>query len=125
MSRDALTSVNRSRSPQRLSSEQIDVARGSLHWPAGLEAAEFDDARGRLDELFALRAARPYATGKESENCRQIQEAVDEFRGLLKAKIRELSADEFIAGDKFLKSLAFEARFQVIADSVASSETSQ
>jgi hypothetical protein len=95
-----------------------------LHWPVALQAAEFDDVRGRLDELFALRAARPYDTGKDTENCRQIQEAVDEFRGRLKAKIRELPAGEFIAGDKFLKSMAYEARFEVFANSVASAESS-
>jgi hypothetical protein len=113
-SRASVTALNRPRTRERLSPDEIDAQRGSLRWPEVLQASEFDDLRDRLDGLFAQRALRPDEFGLGSENSQLIQETTSEYRKRLKARIRELPSNEYIAGDKFLKGLANVARSDTV-----------
>jgi len=73
-----------------------------------LQATAFADVRSQLDALFIERALRP---GQGSETYLQIQQVTNEFHKRLKAMIRELPAKDFIAGDKFLKKISYEIRY--------------
>jgi hypothetical protein len=73
-----------------------------------LQATAFADVRRQLDALFIERALRP---GQGSETSLQIQQVTNEFHKRLKAKIRELPAKDFIAGDKFLKKISYDIRY--------------
>jgi hypothetical protein len=75
-----------------------------------LQSTSFADVRSRLDALFIERALRP---GQGSETSLQIQQVTNEFHKRLKAKIRELSARDFIAGDKFLEKITYDIRYDV------------
>ena len=72
-----------------------------------LQATAFADVRNQLDALFIERALRP---GQGSDTYLQIQQVTNEFHKRLKAMIRELSAKDFIAGDKFLRKISYEIR---------------
>lgn len=120
---DEIVAFNQSRTPQRLSADQFDAQQGSLRWPTVLEVPEFAELRARLDKLFAERALHPYNAGQGSPNCQQIQHVTDEFRHRLQAMIHELTADEFIAGNKFLKSLTCEARFDSVSKPAEASKS--
>ena len=73
-----------------------------------LQATAFADVRSQLDALFIERALRP---DKGSETGLQIQQLTTEFHKRLKAMIRELPAKDFIAGDKFLKKISYDIRY--------------
>jgi len=116
---------NRSRPRERLSPEEFDAQQGSLHWPEVLQASEFEDLRDRLDGLFAQRARRPDEFGLGSENSQLIEETTSEYRKRLKSNIRALPSNQFIAGDKFLKRIANEARFDAAEELVVTSESTR
>jgi hypothetical protein len=107
---------NRQRTPQRLSYEQLDERSGRLHWPAVLMGYEFGPQRLALAYLFAARSDHPSAAGLGTPNYHEALEQIAEMQSTLKAEIDEIRPDEFIAGQKFLKSLAHEARFVPGAD---------
>lgn len=90
-----------------LSADEFDSEQGHLLWPEVLQAKAFADVRSRLDGLFIERALRP---GQGSETGLKIQQATNEFHKRLKAMIRELPANDYIAGDKFLKKISYEIR---------------
>ncbi|HUY33828.1 MAG TPA: hypothetical protein VMV69_13850 [Pirellulales bacterium] len=112
---EEIIAFNQARIPDRLSPEQLDPGQGgqgSLHWPAVLRGSEFDELRSRLDGLFAERALHPYDAGLGSANYRQIRHLTDKIRDRLKSSIGQITPDEFIVGNRFLKSLSYEARFE-------------
>jgi hypothetical protein len=117
---EEIVALNRSRMPKRLSAVQLDSQDGSLDWPAVLRRPQFEGLRSQLDRLFAERALRPYEAGLGSPNYHQIEHLTREFRQRLQAKVHKLSADDFINGNKFLKSLAYEARFGLDSETAES-----
>ena len=110
--------VSQIRTPKRLEAAQLNGPLGAIDWSAALEAPEFADCRKQLDRLFAERA--PSDSGLKSENYRQIQKAAREMGKLLSSKFRQMEQMEFLVARKFLDSLAYEARFKVEEDRVAS-----
>jgi hypothetical protein len=120
-SRDETVAFNRSRTPKRLSPDQFDPQRGTLHWPTVLETTEFAELRGQLDHLFAERALHPYKTGQGALNRGEVEHLTREFRQRLQVRVHDLSANDFITADRFLKSLAYEARFESVAQPDATS----
>jgi hypothetical protein len=74
--------------------------------------------------VFAQRALRPEEFGLGSDNFELIQQTASEFRTRLKASIRELPCNTYMAGDKFLKRLANELRFDTL-EQVATSESTR
>lgn len=124
-SRASVTALDRSRTRERLSPDEFDAQSGSLRWPEVLQASEFEDLRDRLDGIFAERALRPDEFVLGSENSQLIQEMTSEYRKRLKTQIHELPSNQYIAGDKFLKGLANEARFDTVEKQVATSENTR
>ncbi len=76
-----------------------------------LRRPQFKHLRSELDELFAERAMYPYDAGRGSANRREVEHLTHQFRNRLRAMIHKLTGNEFVTGNKFLKSLAYEARF--------------
>lgn len=107
---DQLAAFSKSRTPQPLSSNDLDPAHGVLNWPTVLRNKDFDADRHQVEGLFAQAAADPHASGLGTENYRQIQHAIGDLNDKLHSKIDQYSADEYISANKFLKSLAYQAR---------------
>lgn len=110
-SMEKLISFSNSRMPARLTAEQWDPVKGEIRWPHILKREEFAAQRGALDSLFVERVKQPYSTGLGTENYREVRIITDGMHDLLRSLIGEITPDEFIAGNKFLNSLAYEARF--------------
>ena len=109
---EQLAAFSKSRVPERLSSEQLDPERGQIKWPQVLLRDEFAPERAALEYLFAERATRPYATGIGTQNYREVRRVTDDMHDLLRNLLDMITPDEFIAGNKFINSIAHEARFE-------------
>lgn len=108
---ERLTAISRSRLPQRLSNEQLDARSGQIRWPEVFEREEFAANRDAVEHLFAERAARPDNAGWSTRNFREVRRVSDEMHDTLRTLLGTMTADEFIMGNKFLNSIAYEARF--------------
>lgn len=109
---EQLASFSKSRLPDRLSEEQIDNERGQIKWPQVLLRDEFAAERAALEYLFAERATRPYNTGIGTQNYREVRRVTDDMHDMLRNLLGTITPDEFIAGNKFVNSVAYEARFE-------------
>jgi hypothetical protein len=104
-SRDAYLSTRPSGAPPRLSLSQLDTATGEISWPEGLQLSEFKDSRTKLESLFSTRAR----SSSTKTLAADVQSAVDGMRTALKAQIKSMAPNEYLAARKFLDSLAYEA----------------
>lgn len=109
---EQLISFSKARLPDRLTADQLDQERGQIKWPQVLMREDFAPMRAALEYLFAERAAHPYSTGLGTDNYREIRGVTDDLHDMLRNLLPEFSPDEFIAGNKFVNSLAYEARFE-------------
>jgi hypothetical protein len=109
---EQLISFSKARLPDRLTPDQLDQERGQIKWPQVLMREDFAPMRAALEYLFAERAAHPYSTGLGTDNYREIRGVTDDLHDVLRNLLNDFSPDEFIAGNKFVNSLAYEARFE-------------
>ncbi|MGH7135718.1 MAG: hypothetical protein ACREHD_08265 [Pirellulales bacterium] len=109
---EQLVAFSKSRLPDRLSNEQLDPERGQIKWPQILLRDEFAPERAALEYLFAERATRPYSTGIGTQNYREVRRVTDDMHDILRNLLGVITPDEFIAGNKFVNSVAYEARFE-------------
>ncbi|HVX09752.1 MAG TPA: hypothetical protein VHC22_00990 [Pirellulales bacterium] len=109
---EQLVSFSKSRLPERLGPEQLDPERGQIKWPHVLLRDEFAAERAALEYLFAERATRPYSTGIGTQNYREVRRVTDDMHDLLRTMLDVITPDEFITGNKFVNSVAYEARFE-------------
>lgn len=109
---EQVISFNKSRLPDRLAPDQLDQKAGHIKWPALLTREEFAADRATLATLFAERATRPYATGMGTQNYRDTLHATANLHHTLHGLLGSITADEFIAANRFITSLAYEARFE-------------
>jgi hypothetical protein len=107
---EAIDDFNHARLPAPLSANQFDPAKGVIEWPGVLNRKEFNDGRARLEGLFTDAAADPRSSGLGTQNYRAIQTTIGEMSDKLHSEIRQFKPDEYLAANRFLKSLAFEAR---------------
>jgi hypothetical protein len=103
--------LSRSRLPRRMSEEQLDPHGGQIKWPEILLRDEFASDRAAVERLFAERTARPYDAGRGTRNFREVRQVTDGMHDRLRSLLSAITPDEFIVGNKFLNSLAYEARF--------------
>jgi hypothetical protein len=82
-----------------------DPDTGQLQWPDVLRQSEYQANRERLDELFRIRGETGASTAVQDE----IRDVVSQLRSRLQDHIRDYSADDYIAADKFLTALARSA----------------
>jgi hypothetical protein len=95
------------RDPKRLSASQISAA-GVIRWPSALRSAEFDDARSRLDSLFAERAQGYSASADEIT--REVDAVAIEMTKAVEQSNSDLSVMARVDAKKFLAGLRLEAR---------------
>lgn len=104
-------SYSRARLPQRLTSDQLSAESGQITWPEIFLREEFAANRTAIETWFAERSAHPYAAGRNTESAREIHRLTDHMHDTLRTLIQTIPPEEFIAGNKFLNSLAYEGRF--------------
>jgi hypothetical protein len=109
---EQLIAFSRARLPERLTTDQLAVESGQIKWPQVLLRDEFAPERAALEYLFAERATRPYSTGLGTQNYREVRRVTDDMHDLLRSLLDVITPDEFIVGNRFLNSVAFEARFE-------------
>ena len=97
------------RDPKRLSPEQLSAA-GAIRWPSVLRAAEFDQARARLDELFAERA-RGFSGGG-IEIMREVDAVAIEMTKTLEQSESDIPVMAQVDAKKFLAGLRLEAHLR-------------
>ena len=95
--------------PKRLLSSQLDPITGYLAWPRLLLANQFADARRDIDRLYAERANSKGAIG--TDNYFAILNRVEQMKEQLHKMIKAVPTNDYIDAQKFLESLAYEARF--------------
>lgn len=109
---EQLIAFSKARLPERLSTEQLQADTGQIKWPQVLLREEFAPERAALEYLFAERATRPYSTGLGTQNYREVRRVTDDMHDILRSLLDVITPDEFILGNRFLNSVAFEARFE-------------
>ena len=92
--------------PDRLSPGDMDVVTGELNWPIVLQSDELADDRAAVEEAFRHRSASGVMGMQEVMKVRQL---TDTMLAKLKDNVREIPPNEYIAGKRFLESLAYEA----------------
>ena len=102
----------RETAPGRLTAKQFDRATKVINWPPLLRDSGFTAEREKLDQLFDQRT--PESSGPASDNYEEIQRQCAAMDKLLGNMLRSDKLDpmSFIAAKHFIKSLAYEARFQ-------------
>jgi hypothetical protein len=116
-SQETLAQRARQGVPERLDGNQFEPAFGTLFWPAVFNDSEFSADRRELDRLMADRDAQ---AGVGSEHFRLVADRTAAMEAELRDKIGELTPTEYVQAKKFLKSLAYEARFVPGAEGLAS-----
>jgi hypothetical protein len=94
--------------PDRASGTQIDSITGELAWPISLQAPEFEPYRTDLDQLYKQRAATGSIMGRDAYL--KTRKTCDAFLAMFRLQVREIPADDFIEGKKFLETLKFESK---------------
>ncbi|WP_437185634.1 hypothetical protein SH668x_002746 [Planctomicrobium sp. SH668] len=95
--------------PHRLSAAQFDRQHSVITWPGVLRDSIFDESRYEIDKLFAARTDDDSGAG--SANNAAIEKATNQMLEVLKKDINNLDVDQFITGQHFISSLAYESRF--------------
>ena len=94
--------------PERSSGTQIDSITGELSWPIVLQAPEFEQYRKELDALFQDRAAKGSVMGRDAYL--KTRSTCDAFLAALNEQVRELPANDYIEGKKFIEMLKYESK---------------
>lgn len=95
------------RAPERLTSQEFDPACGTLAWPGLLQGPQFAAERNAIDRLMTARSLRN--DGSTSEAATNIQKLVEGLKIKLKQQIKTLSPMEYVAAQKFLAGVQYEA----------------
>jgi hypothetical protein len=77
---------------------------GQIAWPAAVAQLDASDARGQLEKLFARRASG-HEVRSGSKEYRQGCEAIEKIQAELKASVRTIPTNEYMAAQKGLQSL--------------------
>ncbi|HEX5444497.1 MAG TPA: hypothetical protein VFW87_11730 [Pirellulales bacterium] len=109
---EQVVGFNKSRLPDRLAPDQLDQKAGHIKWPALLMGEEFAADRTALEASFVERVTRPYASGLGTKNYHDVLHAAANMHHTLHGLLGAITSDEFIAANKFISSLTYEARFE-------------
>ncbi len=90
----------RDRRPETLPSSMFDPQTGSIEWPEPLKADIYANYRRQIEEELEVRA-----TSGTTANSNKIRDLARQMQSLLKDHIRDMPANEYIAGRKFLDRL--------------------
>ncbi len=93
--------------PRRLSPTQFDPVSGKVNWPMLLNDNRFAAERQQLEPLFAKLAQ----DGRLSlDDVNEVQRLGDSIQATLRKLIRDVPASDYMAADRFMRSLLFEAQ---------------
>ncbi len=101
---ETVARLARARRPRRLSAAELDPLTGRLDWPDTLRSEAFADTRAQLEELFDLRSYTRYLTDEQSEEARNLSEAM---QARLKDRIRDLRPSDYMQAKRFLESIGW------------------
>jgi hypothetical protein len=98
------------RQTYQLSANELNRNTGEINWPELLQAAKYQPARERVNELFRTHVAygEPQAGTADA-----IARAVAPIVQSLRQDIGNLPRDEYLAAQKFLVGLKYEAKSMV------------
>lgn len=92
--------------PKPLGPGQMDPVSGKLRWPDALQEAGFASQRAELEQLFATQAR--YG-GLSYADQMKVRKATDAMSSELKAQIRDMPPQDYVACRSFLQSLTYAA----------------
>jgi hypothetical protein len=118
LSAEQLRQIASDAAPDRLSVLQLQPATGEINWPAALLRPEFAGLRGKVERAFENRTISNTGVGSTTEVT--VARLTNTMQGSLKARINDMTANEYIAAKGFLRSLAYESRFVPGVEGVAS-----
>jgi len=100
--------MNSALKPKALSTNDLDPVVGTISWPSVLQDDMYKADRAALEAVFAKRAEHNGHMSREDSLA--LQQAGDSIRAKLKSQVRQVSANDYIAANRFLRSLLHEAR---------------
>lgn len=92
----------------RLTPSQLDPSTGKITWPEALSGDDYAAEREQIEELFVLRAHTQTSLGS-FDMAGDVKQACDSMLAKLKGNIKSLTPNSYIAGRKFIDSVAAEA----------------
>lgn len=124
-SKAALRQINNAKRATRtavfhLESDQLDLLTGAIEWPVVLQAAEYDDSRVRLQQLFHERAEDAITSAECSRQIARYTRTLSER--LLRNRFA-VSRGDYFAAQKFLCGLKYEAELLNSPESAATPDS--
>jgi hypothetical protein len=101
---EQIARMARDGAPRTLTPSQMDPVSGRLDWPGPLQQPGFEAERNTLDELFAKRANYGGLTYADQS---KIRETIDNMFDELKAQVRDIPPQDYVAARSFLRSLTY------------------
>lgn len=92
--------------PKPLAPNQMDPVSGKLKWPDALQDAGFADQRGELEQLFTAQAQ--YGALSYADQMK-VRKTTDAMFSELKARIKDMPPQDYVACRSFLQSLTYAA----------------
>lgn len=92
--------------PKPLPPSQMDPVSGKLKWPDALQNDSFATQRGELEKLFATQAK--YGALSYADQMK-VRKTTDAMFGELKAQIKDMPPQDYVACRSFLQSLTYAA----------------
>jgi hypothetical protein len=93
--------------PKQLSPSELDTISGDISWPTLLQTDQFSEYRSEIEELYAQRAQ----SGSLSwDDQRKVDQTAKALLKDLRANVRDLPPQEYMAAKRFVESLTYEAR---------------
>ena len=104
LSQEQLVRLAATAAPQPLSGTEIDYVNGKVAWPKLLQRDEFQNDRATIEKLLAKQASYGRLGQADDE---QLSDAIERMSATLRNEIKNASANEYISGKNFLKSLMY------------------
>lgn len=102
--------------PKRLSAQEFDYTNGKLTWPHILRQQQFAPVKEQIDQVFLVRSVSNSGDGSASH--REIYQLCNAMSGLLRENIGIMTADQYINGLEFLRSVELEAKTAIPSELV-------
>lgn len=97
--------------PKRLSAQEFDQEHRKLTWPHILRQQQFAPVKEQVDQVFSARG--PTNSGDGSTTHREVLQLCNALQGLLRENIGNMTADQYISGLEYVRSVELEARTTV------------
>ena len=94
--------------PRRLSAQEFDSQNGKLTWPHILRQQQFAPVKEQIDHVFEKRVAAESGDGSASH--REILQLCNALTGLMRENIGAMTADQYVNGLEFVRSIELEAK---------------